>query len=156
MKHTFETKNKEVFEQLSDHAKLVLATSYRDKVTARTMSVLIKEGVFYFQTDHTFRKYQALKQNNRVALCIDNIQIEGVCEELGHPCKHPVFCDDFKRCFPASYAAYSALETERLFKVMPILIQRWNYIDNNPVIERLYPDQKKYEEVHYAHKFIWL
>lgn len=43
------------------------------------------EEKLYFQTDNTFKKYNQLKGNNKVALCIDNIQIEGECTELGHP-----------------------------------------------------------------------
>lgn len=37
------------------------------------MSVVLINGVFYFQPDKTFRKYEQIKDNPNVALCIDNI-----------------------------------------------------------------------------------
>lgn len=74
----------EIYQQIGDHAKIVLATSYQDKVSVRTMSFVIMNGLFYFQTDNTFRKYQDIKGNENVGLCLDNIQIEGICKEIGH------------------------------------------------------------------------
>lgn len=54
---------------------MVLSSSKNDKVTSRMMSVVQSDGLFYFQTDKTFRKYYQLVNNPQVALCVDNIQI---------------------------------------------------------------------------------
>ena len=57
MNSNYINKYNNIFQQIGDHAKIVLATSHQDKVTARKMSFLIMNGIFYFQTDKTFRKY---------------------------------------------------------------------------------------------------
>lgn len=152
MENKFELKLNQVFEQIGDHAKIVLATSYKDKVSARKMSFIIIGKNFYFQTDNTFRKYQDIKENNCVALCIDNIQIEGVCKELGYPLENIEFVNKFKKYFLSSFEAYSSLDSERLFVIKPKFIQRWNYIGGKPVIEQLYIDQCKYVEKYYNTK----
>ena len=58
MNSNYINKYNNIFQQIGDHAKIVLATSHQDRVTARKMSFLIMNGIFYFQTDKTFRKYQ--------------------------------------------------------------------------------------------------
>ena len=74
---------------------MVLSTSENDIVSSRMMSVILMDGTFYFQTDCTFRKYRQISSNRNVALCIDNIQIEGICEELGHRPDNEDFCRQF-------------------------------------------------------------
>lgn len=114
---------------------MVLSTSLHDHVTSRMMSVVQKDGIFYFQTDKTFRKYEQLTQNTNVALCIDNIQIEGLCEELGHPQEHHDFCELFAERFQNSYKHYSGLPDERLFQVTPTRIERWLYEGDQALVE---------------------
>lgn len=125
--------------------KMVLSTSLNDRVSSRTMSVVLIKGLFYFQTDVTFSKYQQLKSNPNVALCIDNIQIEGMCIEIGHPLKNDAFCEHFKECFKGSFDAYTALQNERLFAVKPIRIERWIYKDGIPYIESFDVEAQTYE-----------
>lgn len=114
---------------------MVLSTCAGDHVTSRMMSVVQLDGAFYFQTDRAFRKYAQLKANPRAALCIDNIQIEGVCEELGHPSICPAFSEAYRECYPGSYARYSQLEGERVFLLKPAFIERWVYRDGVPFVE---------------------
>ncbi len=116
--------------------KMVLSTSESGKVSSRMMSVVCIDGIFYFQTDIMLRKYNQLISNPNAALCIDNIQIEGVCEELGHPLDNPRFCGCFRECFMGSYDAYTSLENERLFALKPDFIQRWLYLNSVPHIEK--------------------
>ena len=149
MKITYEDKLNEIFEQIGNHAKLVLATSQLDRVSARNMSFIIHNHIFYFQTDKTFRKYQDIKANSKVALCLDNIQIEGICEDIGHPLDNEEFCSQFKCHFLSSFDAYSKLENERLLIVKPTFIQRWNYVGGKPIIEQFYINEKKYHEQEY-------
>ena len=115
--------------------KMVLSTSENDRVSSRMMSVVLVNGIFYFQTDTELRKYHQLTVNPYAALCIDNIQIEGICSETGRPLDNPEFCEAFRKCFKGSFDAYSSLENERLFAVKPLFVERWKYIDSVPYIE---------------------
>ena len=114
---------------------MVLSTSLKDVVTSRMMSVVAMDGKLYFQTDNTFRKYVQLKGNSNVALCIDNIQMEGTCREIGHPMEHDEFCNVYRHAFPSSYERYSKLQNERLFVITPTFIERWIYVDSVPYVE---------------------
>ena len=114
---------------------MVLSTSKDNKVSSRMMSIIQINGQFYFQTDVTMKKYHQLKFNKNVALCIDNIQIEGVCEEKCHPLDNNLFCNIFQKCFKGSFDAYSSLKNERLFVVKPLFVERWIYSDSIPYIE---------------------
>ena len=129
--------------------KMVLSTSLDNIVTSRTMSVVILNEKFYFQTDRTFRKYNQLKGNSNVALCVDNIQIEGYCNELGIPSENAEFSNAYQKHFLSSYNRYSSLENERLFAVTPTFIKRWLYIDNVPYIEMFDITNRKYSLVQY-------
>ena len=123
---------------------MVLSTSENDRVSSRMMSVVRIDDGFYFQTDTELRKYRQLSANKYAALCIDNIQIEGVCEETGRPVDCPDFCEVFRSCFKGSYDAYSGLENERLFVLRPVYIQRWVYSDGVPCIESFDIPARKY------------
>lgn len=115
--------------------KMVLSSSENDEVTSRMMSVVQMDGAFYFQTDKEFRKYRQLINNPRVALCIDNIQIEGICEKVGHPMDNTDFCKIYQECYSGSYKMYSALKSERLFKITPVYLERWIYKEGVPYME---------------------
>jgi len=137
------------WDEFGQGKKMVLSTSLNDIVTSRMMSVVYVESALYFQTDRTFRKYEQLRGNDNVALCIDNIQIEGKCREIGHPKECLTFCDAYKKQFPSSYDRYTFLENERLFVVEPTYIQRWIYIEGDPFVERY--DVK--EEIYDLHRY---
>ena len=124
--------------------KMVLSTSENNRVSSRMMSVIQMDGSFYFQTDVTMRKYRQIKSNRNVALCIDNIQIEGVCEEEGHPLDNDQFCYLYQKCFQGSFDAYSLLKNERLFVVKPVFIERWIYSNGVPYIETFCVESREY------------
>lgn len=130
--------------------KMVLSTSENNRVSSRMMSVVQIDGIFYFQTDIKMNKYHQIIANNNVALCIDNIQIEGICEEIGHPLKNDVFCNVFKEYFKGSYDAYSSLKNERLFSVKPLYIERWIYKDAVPYIETFDMNSQQYSFDRYS------
>ena len=141
---TFLYKYKAFLEDFGNGKTMVLSTSENNIVSSRMMSVIAIDGRFYFQTDRTFRKYRQLSNNHNVALCIDNIQIEGICKELGHPLDDSLFCEQFKKCFKGSYDAYTSLENERLFCVTPVHIQRWIYKDGIPYMETFDMNTEEY------------
>ena len=132
---TFFNGSEEFLSDFGKGRKMVLSTSEDNIVSSRMMSVVLIDGIFYFQTDMTFKKYRQLSNNRNVALCIDNIQIEGICEEIGHPLNNAPFCNRFQECFKGSYDAYSSLKNERLFAVKPTYIERWIYKEGVPYIE---------------------
>ena len=147
----FADKVKSVFLGIGEGRKMVLATSLNDRVTARTMSFVIINQKFYFQTDKCFLKYTQISGNYNVAICYKNVQIEGVCKELGHPFEqqNKEVIDVFSNHFENSYKSYSHLENERLFEVMPTLISVWDY-DDGEAYQEFYNFQKEtYEKSFY-------
>ena len=130
--------------------QMVLSTSENNRVSSRMMSVVQIDGIFYFQTDITLNKYHQIVSNHNVALCIDNIQIEGTCEEIGHPLQFAPFCDIFQECFKVSFDAYSSLKNERVFLIKPIYIERWIYEDGIPYIETFNVKEQEYKLSRYV------
>ena len=128
---------------------MVLSSFANNKVSSRMMSVVFYNGLFYFQTDKTFRKYNQLINNPYIALCFENIQIEGICAEIGHPMDNALFCNVYKECFSSSFSKYSSLKNERLFVVTPTYVERWVYIDTVPFIETFYVEKEEYKLTKY-------
>ena len=130
---------KETFEILEKNKHIVLATCLNDKPTARTVSHIILDNKIYFQTDIKFDKCMQIEENNNVALCLDNYQIEGTAKILGHPLneENERFLNKFKQVHKNSFNEYSALEDEVVIEINPIFIKIWKYIDNKPYIEYL-------------------
>lgn len=133
----FQEAYEKFWREFGESRKMVLSTAVENIVTSRMMSIVAFSGKLYFQTDRTFRKYRQLKENPNVALCADNIQLEGICEEVGRPFDHDEFRSAFEKHFPNSYQRYTLLENEGLFAVAPTRIERWLYIDGAPYMEIL-------------------
>ena len=146
----FEERMKAFFTDFGKGRKMVLSTSENDRVSSRMMSVVQFDGNFWFQTDKELKKYHQLTANHNVALCIENIQVEGICEESGHPLDNPDFCSVFQECFKGSFDAYSSLKNERLFFVKPFYIERWIYKNGSPYIETFCFENKIYSFEKYA------
>ena len=140
----FSEKYSDLMDQFGISKKMVLSTAENNIVSSRMMSVIQINGKLYFQTDKTFRKYRQIVQNPNVSLCIDNIQIEGRCNEIGRPLENNEFLQKFQRCFPDSYKRYSLLENEVLFEMTPTYIERWVYIDSVPFIENYDVSNEEY------------
>ena len=117
----FSEKLMQFFSDFGKGRKMVLSTSENNRVSSRMISVVQINGEFYFQTDKELRKHHQLSVNRYAALCIDNIQIEGICVETGHPLDNAEFCALFRECFRGSFDAYTALKNERLFIFRRIL-----------------------------------
>ena len=128
----FDEQVRVLFAELGESRKMVLATASENAVTARTMSCVITDSCFYFQTDRASRKYHQLLRNPHAALCCENFQIEGVCRELGWPPDFPAFCSAYERHFPSAYRRYTHLSNERLFSFCPTLAKRWIYEQDEP------------------------
>lgn len=133
----FSVKTNELFGKLSESKIMVLATCCDSRVTARSMSFIILNNKLYFQTDKSFLKYSQIAKNPCVAVCCDNIQIEGVCKEISHPLlpENNFFAEKYKKYFSGSFEKYSHLENEVLFEVSPTLITVWDYENSRPYRE---------------------
>ncbi len=136
MNKVFDKKINEFYTEFGDSKIMVLSSSCNNKVSSRMMSIVFIDGKFYFQTDKKFRKYKQIADNPNIALCIDNIQIEGVCKECGRPSDNSKFLEIFKKNYNSSYEKYSNLKDEVLFEISPNYVQRWVYIDGKPYIQK--------------------
>ena len=145
----FEKKLTGFFEEFGSGRTMVLSTAAGGRVSSRMMSVVLIDGGFFFQTDTQLRKYAQLTDNPRAALCIDNIQIEGECRELGHPLGNESFRRAFKERFKGSFDAYTSLGNERLFRLEPVYIERWVYRDGLPFIEVFDIESRTYSFTQY-------
>ncbi len=147
----FQSRISILFEKLGSGQIMSLATSLNGKVFARSMSVIICNHKFYFQTDKTFDKYYQLSNNKNVALCFNNFQIEGTAWELGHPLKSEnlFFADKYKKCFSGSYEKYTQLSNEVLFEVTPCYIKIWDYDGGKPFREFYDCFNETYKKVFY-------
>lgn len=141
----YQEKLAEFYQKLGVAKKFVLATSKEDRVTARTMSCICFDQAVYFQTDSNFLKYEQLISNPQVALCSDNIQIEGIATDLGHPMDvdNLFFAKVFEQRYKSSFDSYTGLETEVLVKIVPKKITLWEYQNGSAV--RLIFDIEKEE-----------
>ena len=143
----FEHETTSFFNKIGIAKKMVLATCAENKTTARMMSCIFTDGNIYFQTDKDFLKYKQITINPNVALCIDNIQIEGIASDIGHPLdKDNIFFSvKFKASFRGAYYKYTSLSCERLIQVTPKFITLWEYDNGKPY--RIFYDFAK-REVH--------
>lgn len=134
MKLNFISLQTEIFKLLGNKKIMVLATSYDNRVTARSMSCIILNNKIYFQTDKTFLKYQQILNNPNVALCIDNIQIEGTANIRKHPFEeeNKEFTKAFEKNYKSSYDSYTNLENEVVVEVEPLFITLWKYENGYP------------------------
>ena len=147
----YNKKLQEVLEEIGVAKKMVLATSIKDIVSARTVSIIYFEGKFYFQTDATMDKAKEIAQNPNVALSFDGVQIRGICKEVGHPliASNEKFLNLFKEKYSNAYSKYSHLDNERVFEVTPRYIKVWKYIEDTPHIEILDCENERYNLIKY-------
>lgn len=135
------------WKEMGDSSKMVLSTCGKDgRVTSRTVCCVIINGVFYFQTDVRSTKAEQIAENANVALCVDNIQIEGVCTLRGEPEDYPEFLELLEKNFYSTYERYSMLENEVLYAVTPTRLERWIYDeDGTPFIARFDFEKHEYD-----------
>jgi general stress protein 26 len=81
----YESTVDKVIQFLAGKHAIVLATSLDGRVTARTVSMASEGLDVYFMSWEHHTKCAQIRGNPRVALCRDNVQIEGRAEILGSP-----------------------------------------------------------------------
>jgi hypothetical protein len=146
MENTFSENSLNLWKKIGTHGIMTLSTCADNRVTSRSMSVVIHDGRFYCQTDETFLKYKQIVINPNVALCFKNYSIEGKCRIIGNPLdeSNGYFINLYKKHFLMSYKAYSAIPTERLLEIVPTLIYSWEYKFTKPYMEYFDFDNQTY------------
>ncbi|SHH90234.1 Inorganic pyrophosphatase [Caloranaerobacter azorensis DSM 13643] len=145
----FDTLKREFLELVRAKKFIVLAISKDNRVTARSISCVVIDSKIYFQTDRTFLKYEQIKSNPNVALCVDNFQIEGYAKIKGHPFaeENKNFIEVFREIHSGSFNAYSHMENEVVIEVDPKFVTVWKYEDGQPFMEFLdFRNEKAYRK----------
>jgi len=119
---------------ISEKKIMVLATSLNDNVYARNMSVVSIYDRVYFQTDREMNKIRQIENNNKVALCVDNIQITGEAEIIGTWEDNKKIKDKYVEKQAASYEKYKNIKKEIVIEVTMKEIEMWEYKDNKAYI----------------------
>jgi general stress protein 26 len=100
---------------------ITLATSLEGRVTARTVS-FANDGleVFFMSWGHHTKCVQ-IRGNPRVALCRDNVQIEGVAEILGSPLdeRNKRYADILRGKYPDDHARFAHEPGMVIVRVLP-------------------------------------
>ncbi|MBD5141516.1 MAG: DUF3795 domain-containing protein [Ruminococcus sp.] len=131
----FSEQCKKLWKQIGAHGVMVLSTCAENRVTSRSMSVVVIDGKFYCQTDENYLKYKQLMRNENAALCFKNFSIEGKCRSIGKPADNDFFIKAMKKYFLPAYMTYSNLDVERVLEITPTLIYSWSYELTKPYME---------------------
>jgi general stress protein 26 len=131
-KLNFNELKEEIIKLLENIDSMVLATSFKNKVSARTMNVINIELDIFCQTDGNFLKIEQIEQNPNVALCMNNIQIEGVAKIKGHPLatENKKFIEEYRIKHKTSFERYSNIKSEIVIEIEPKMITLWKRINN--------------------------
>lgn len=131
---SFQREKTAFFKELKTNQFMVLATSAQNRTTARTVSCCILNEHIYFQTAVHCLKFRQLMENPQVALCFDNVQIEGIAADKGHPLEqqNKEICQLYQACYESSFRKYSASAEERILEVQITRAVRWLYKDGMP------------------------
>jgi hypothetical protein len=126
----YEGLENEIIKTISSNKIAVLATSYCDRVTARAMSY-VNDGLnISFQTGIDSLKYEQMKKNSKVALCLANIQIEGKANFRQQSLYEKDFIGKYKLSHPGSFKTYSSMKKSYVVEIRPELITLWKYSDD--------------------------
>ncbi|TGY40471.1 pyridoxamine 5'-phosphate oxidase family protein [Clostridium sartagoforme] len=149
MRIDFEKLKNEVIFNLENNRTWVLSTASDGNVSSRSMSIINKGLNIYFQTNKCYIKHNQINKNNNVALCFNNISIEGVAEEIGDwkDEKNKELMELYKSVHLSSFNAYGLLDGQVVYKVTPKKIKIWKYINGNPIRQNLYVNEEIAEEL---------
>lgn len=146
---TFEEAKKIMDQKLGAYKIMALASCVHDYPMVRNVSCIFYNDKIYFKTDKNFRKMQQLFENNRVAMCFNGVQVEGIAKNKGLVIEEEgrVFEKKYKEYLWQSYNAYSHVDSEILIEVTPKFVEIWDEDENRNAFQ-LFLDFDK-EEVEY-------
>ena len=143
----------ETLEILEKNRTWVLSTSFIDKITSRSMSVINIGMDIYFQTNKKYTKYIQMTKNPNVALCTGNTSIEGTAREIGSWAdeKNNDIMEAYKAKHLSSYNRYGNLDGQVVFKITPKKVSYWKYPsdDSEPYREILHIERKMAERIEF-------
>jgi uncharacterized pyridoxamine 5'-phosphate oxidase family protein len=116
--------------KLIDHGhSMVLATCSNSRVTVRMVSTVHIGLTIFFQTSKNSVKYSQILDNLQIALCAENMQIEGVAAVLGYPLANEncFFVELYQNIHPNSFKTYSHLLSNVVIEVKPTFITLWKH-----------------------------
>jgi uncharacterized pyridoxamine 5'-phosphate oxidase family protein len=135
----YATRADDVRRFLESKRAIVLATYADGRVTARTVSFVTKDLKIYFMSwDHNV-KCRQIRSNPRVALCRDNVQIEGEAKILGSPVDQAdqEVAGLLRTKYPEDYAVYSGQPGMTVVEVVPRLIRLFRKEGDRFLLEEL-------------------
>lgn len=149
MKIDYENLKNEVISSLEKNRIWVLSTTSNGNISSRSMSIINKGLDIYFQTNKCYTKHNQMQENNNVALCYNNISIEGIAEEIGSwkDEKNKELVELYKSVHLSSFNAYGLLEGQVVYKVTPKIIKLWKYLNGTPIRQNLYVYKKIAEQL---------
>ena len=112
----------------------MLATSKNDIVTARNMSIISVSNKIYFQTSKLMEKYDQIISNANVALCTNNIQIQGIAKDIGSWSQNQNLLELYKKNHNNSYELYGKMRTQTVIEITINNIKKWDYKDGKQFI----------------------
>lgn len=127
----YETVKREVCEHLNNFENIVLSTCSKNIVTSRMMSFANDGFMFYFLTGKRSRKCKQIEENERVSLCIDNVQIEGKARLIGHASEKDnlKICEIFKNRHKGFFERFAHFKAATFIEVKCSQIKQWKMID---------------------------
>ena len=139
----------EILDALDKNSTWVLSTSFNNYVTSRTMSIVHIGLNLFFQTNRCYVKHEQMELNEQVALCYQNISIEGVVENIGDwSCDNNAeIMELYKEKHKGSFDFYGMLNGQTVYKVSPIKIKLWKYVNGKPIREVLFVREKRAERL---------
>ena len=108
---SYDELQQEIVQELQKHKVGVLATAEGNSVTARSMSLIFDGLTSSCFTNAHSRKARQIAANERVALAIDNIQIEGWAKLKGRTTdpKNAGFLKAYEKAQPEVYEWYRGI-----------------------------------------------
>jgi uncharacterized pyridoxamine 5'-phosphate oxidase family protein len=83
MELSYDIELENIYKNIGKSKIMALATSSQDNPTVRLVSCIRYDNKIFFQTGTDLKKYEQIYRNKNVALCVDNIQIEGIAKIIG-------------------------------------------------------------------------
>ena len=127
--------NERLWQDIGTHGVMVLSTCADNRVTSRSMTVVVIDGRFYCQTNKDYLKCRQIAENPNAALCFGNYSIAGRCSIIGKPYDNPEFISAMEKFYPDAVKRWSGLPEECVLEITPTLIKSWVYENNVPYIE---------------------
>jgi len=114
---------------LNERKYISVATSYKEHVRSRVVD-FVNDGlrIGFLTWDHTI-KIVHIRNNPRVSLCVDALQIEGTASILGHPnlAENAALMEKYKQRHPIPYKNFVSQADTVLIKIEPTLLMLMKY-----------------------------